>query len=137
MEKGELWWMSSSSGRQSTRYSQFVAYFPAPPQLCSALLVPSSAALAACVGPGGSAHQLSRPSRSLRSLGNPLNSFDISRSIRTARNTIPPIGRTRFLRAASAWALTDFAQYLDDVICIKALPRGVREHRRLISWPLI
>jgi hypothetical protein len=64
-----------------TRYSQLVAFFSgtvATALLGAASLVPSSAALAACVGPGAPDTAQTKCVTAITIPGNPLNSFDIS-----------------------------------------------------------
>jgi hypothetical protein len=64
-----------------TRYSKLVAYFSgtvATALLGAAALVPSSAALAACVGPGAPDTTQTKCVTAIHVPGNPLTSFDIS-----------------------------------------------------------
>src|SRR5216684_2516797 len=64
-----------------TRYSKLVAYFSgtvATALLGAAALVPSSAALAACVGPGAPDNTQTKCVTAIHVPGNPLTSFDIS-----------------------------------------------------------
>src|SRR5713101_5466257 len=64
-----------------TRYSKLVAYFSgtvATALLGAAALVPSSAALAACVGPGAPDNTQTKCVTAIHVTGNPLTSFDIS-----------------------------------------------------------
>jgi hypothetical protein len=64
-----------------TRYSKLVAYFSgtvATALLGAAALVPSSAALAACVGPGAPDTTQTKCVTAITVPGNPLTSFDIS-----------------------------------------------------------
>src|SRR5260370_39921283 len=64
-----------------TRYSKLVAYFSgtvATALLGAAALVPSSAALAACVGPGAPDNAETKCVTAITIPGNPLMSFDIS-----------------------------------------------------------
>jgi hypothetical protein len=64
-----------------TRYSKFVAYFSgtvATALLGAAALVPSSAALAACVGPGAPDAAQTKCVTAITIPGNPVTSFDIS-----------------------------------------------------------
>jgi hypothetical protein len=64
-----------------TRYSKLVAYFSgtaATALLGAAALVPSSAALAACVGPGAPDNAQTKCVTAIHVPGNPLTSFDIS-----------------------------------------------------------
>src|SRR5882762_3729301 len=64
-----------------TRYSKLVAYFSgtvATALLGAAALVPSSAALAACVGPGAPDTTQTKCVTAITIPGNPLTSFDIS-----------------------------------------------------------
>src|SRR5258708_33992080 len=64
-----------------TRYSKLVAYFSGPVAtalLGAAALVPSSAALAGCVGPGAPDNAETKCVTAITIPGNPLMSFDIS-----------------------------------------------------------
>jgi hypothetical protein len=64
-----------------TRYSKLLAYFSgtvATALLGAASLVPSSAALAACIGPGAPDNTQTKCVTAVIIPGNPLNSFDIS-----------------------------------------------------------
>jgi len=64
-----------------TRYSKLVAYFSgtvATALFGAASLVPSSAVLAACVGPGAPDNTQTKCIRAIHVPGNPLTSFDIS-----------------------------------------------------------
>src|SRR5258707_15279985 len=64
-----------------TRYSKLGAYFSgtvATALLGAAALVPSSAALAACVGPGAPDNTQTKCVTAIHVTGNPLTSFDIS-----------------------------------------------------------
>src|SRR5262245_19366031 len=74
-------WNGPSRGRVlMTRYSKLVAYFSgtvATALLGAATLVPSSAALAACVGPGAPDNAQTKCVKAM-SPGHPILSFDIS-----------------------------------------------------------
>src|SRR6266853_2777801 len=64
-----------------TRYCKLQAYFAgtvATALLGAATLVPSSAALAACVGPGAPDNAQTKCVKAITIPGNPLTSFDIS-----------------------------------------------------------
>ena len=63
-----------------TRYSKLVAYFSSTvaTALLGAALMPSSAALAACVGPGAPDNAQTKCLKAITIPGNPLTSFDIS-----------------------------------------------------------